>query len=78
MWGYLVDRLAMLRDPQEKYLLNVTDVRLCSFAQADFARRPTVRRMIRSAPPAPLKTALLTFVIAVVVAAVVAAAPHPY
>jgi hypothetical protein len=34
--------------------------------------------MIRSAPPAPLKTALLTFVIAVVVAAIVAAAPHPY
>jgi hypothetical protein len=34
--------------------------------------------MIRSAPPAPLKTALLTFAIAVVVALAVAVAPHPY
>jgi hypothetical protein len=36
------------------------------------------RIMIRSAPPAPLKTAFLTFAIAVVVALLVAAAPHPY
>lgn len=34
--------------------------------------------MLRSAPPAPVKTALLTFVIAVVVALLIAAAPHPY
>jgi hypothetical protein len=34
--------------------------------------------MIRPAPPAPVKTALLTFAIAVVIAALVAAAPHPY
>lgn len=34
--------------------------------------------MIRTAPPAPFKTALLTFAIAVVVALLVAAAPHPY
>jgi hypothetical protein len=36
------------------------------------------RDMIRSAPPSPIKTALLTFAIAVVVALLVAAAPHPY
>jgi hypothetical protein len=34
--------------------------------------------MIRSAPPAPFKTALLAFAIALVVAIAVAAAPHPY
>jgi hypothetical protein len=34
--------------------------------------------MIRPAPPAPFKTALLTFAIAIVIAAVVAAAPQPY
>lgn len=34
--------------------------------------------MIRSAPPAPLKTALLTFAIALIIALAVAAAPHPY
>jgi hypothetical protein len=34
--------------------------------------------MIRSAPPAPFKTAFLTFAIAVVVAAALAVAPHPY
>jgi hypothetical protein len=34
--------------------------------------------MIRSAPPAPFKTAFLTFAIAIVVAAVLAVAPHPY
>jgi len=34
--------------------------------------------MIRPAPPAPFKTAFLTFAIAVVVAALVAVAPHPY
>jgi hypothetical protein len=34
--------------------------------------------MIRPAPPAPFKTALLTFAIAVVVAVLVAAAPQPY
>lgn len=34
--------------------------------------------MIRSAPPAPMKTALLTLAIAVVVALLVSAAPHPY
>jgi hypothetical protein len=34
--------------------------------------------MIRSAPPDPLKTALLTFAIAIAVAMLVAAAPHPY
>jgi hypothetical protein len=34
--------------------------------------------MIRPAPPAPFKTAVLTFAIAVVLAVLVAAAPHPY
>ena len=34
--------------------------------------------MIRSAPPAPFKTAFLTFAIALVVALLVTAAPHPY
>jgi hypothetical protein len=34
--------------------------------------------MIRSAPPAPFKTAFLTFAIAVVVAVALAVAPHPY
>jgi hypothetical protein len=34
--------------------------------------------MIRPAPPAPFKTAFLTFAIAVAVAIALAAAPHPY
>jgi len=34
--------------------------------------------MIRSAPPAPFKTALLSLAIALAVALLVAAAPHPY
>jgi hypothetical protein len=34
--------------------------------------------MIRPAPPAPFKTALLTFAIAVLIGALVAVAPHPY
>lgn len=34
--------------------------------------------MIRSAPPAPFKTAFLVFAIAFVVALLVAAAPQPY
>jgi hypothetical protein len=34
--------------------------------------------MIRSAPPAPFKTAVLTFAIALVVALLLTAAPHPY
>jgi hypothetical protein len=34
--------------------------------------------MIRPAPPAPFKTALLTFAIAIVIAAALAVAPHPY
>jgi hypothetical protein len=34
--------------------------------------------MIRPAPPAPLRTALITFAIAVIVAFALAAAPHPY
>lgn len=33
--------------------------------------------MIRPAPPAPFKTAFLTFAIAVAVALLVTAAPHP-
>jgi hypothetical protein len=34
--------------------------------------------MIRPAPPAPFKTAFLTFAIAIVVAIALAAGPHPY
>ena len=34
--------------------------------------------MIRPAPPAPFKTALLTFAIAIAVVVALAAAPHPY
>jgi hypothetical protein len=34
--------------------------------------------MIRSAPPAPFKTAFLTFAIAVAIAGLLAVAPHPY
>jgi len=34
--------------------------------------------MIRSAPPAPFKTALITFAIALVVAVAIAVAPQPY
>lgn len=34
--------------------------------------------MIRPAPPAPFKTAFLTFAIALVIAVALAAAPHPY
>jgi hypothetical protein len=34
--------------------------------------------MFRPAPPAPFKTALLTFAIAVAVVVALAAAPHPY
>lgn len=39
---------------------------------------PYLGAMIRSAPPAPVKTALLTFAIAIIVATLVAVAPHPY
>jgi hypothetical protein len=34
--------------------------------------------MIRSAPPAPFKTAFLAFAIAIAVAGLVAVASHPY
>jgi hypothetical protein len=34
--------------------------------------------MIRSAPPAPFKTALITFAIAIVVALAMTVAPQPY
>lgn len=34
--------------------------------------------MIRSAPPAPFKTALLVFAITIALALLVAAAPQPY
>jgi hypothetical protein len=34
--------------------------------------------MIRSAPPAPFKTALITFAIAVVIALAMTVAPQPY
>jgi hypothetical protein len=39
---------------------------------------PYLVDMIRPAPPDPLKTALLTFAIAILVAALMAVAPHPY
>lgn len=49
----------------------MTNVNLCSFAQASRRRRRSFECMIRSAPPAPIKTALITLAIAVVIALLV-------
>jgi hypothetical protein len=50
----------------------VTNVKLCNFAQVDQRWWRIFGSMLGSAPPAPLKTAFLTFLIAVVVALLVA------
>jgi hypothetical protein len=39
---------------------------------------PYFRDMIRSAPPAPFKTAFLAFAIAIAIAVLVTVAPQPY
>jgi hypothetical protein len=39
---------------------------------------PYFRSMIRSAPPAPFRTALIAFAIAIAVGVLVAIAPQPY
>lgn len=48
------------------------------FCTGKFGAKPYLEAMIRSAPPAPFKTALLTFAISIAIALVLAAAPHPY
>lgn len=69
------DRLATLRDPGVKSLLNVRDIQLCSYAQVFGCRMPNFRSMFKAAPPAPLKTALLTLAIAIAVALAVVGSP---